>query len=82
MGSDKENIYFLAALVNTFVAMGRGAFLYNALQHMQPITQATHHTPKQDIVLKVVHEPLLDAFEREGVAANYYRASGWGMDDA
>ena len=29
--------------------------------------------------MKVVHEPLLDEFEREGAACNYYRASGWGM---
>ena len=46
---------------------------------MQHITDKTYYSLKKEIPIKVVHEPLLDEFEREGAACNYYRASGWGM---
>ena len=46
---------------------------------MQHITDKTYYSLKKKVPIKVVHEPLLDEFEREGAACNYYRASGWGM---
>ena len=68
-----------ASLVNIFVSMGQGALLQTKLQHMDAFTDRMHHSLKHLAVECTVHEPLLEAFQHEGVSANYFRASGWKM---
>ena len=78
-GSGRRDSYFLASLINIFTAMGQGALLHSKLQNMGAFTDRMHRTLKSLAVERTVHEPLLEAFQQEGVSANYFRASGWTM---